>query len=64
MTVEVEVETWCPKKRRMEIIMLECDAEPRGSLAEGKPVHCIDENHCSKGDECLLNALRIETRRR
>ena len=64
MTVEVEVETWCSKKRHMEIILLECDREPKGELVDGKPIHCSDEKVCSKGELCLLNALRIETRRR
>jgi hypothetical protein len=58
----------------MELIILECDREPKGTIAEGKPIRCIDEGVCRsmgdlclEGDEsdlCLLNALKIETRRR
>ena len=62
--VEIEVETWCSKKRRTVALLLECDCEPKGELVEGKPTHCSDEGTCSKGALCLLNALRIETRRR
>ena len=66
MTVEVEVTTWCSKKRMMIFLMLECDREPKGEIVNGKPIHCSDESQCLNylDGECLLNALRIETKRR
>lgn len=61
---EIEVETWCSKKRYVVKLLLECEEEAKGEIVEGKPLHCSEENWCSKGELCLLNALRIETRRR
>jgi len=60
----VDVETWCRKKRRMVLICLDSEREQKGDVVEGKPVHCQLESGCSRGDSCLLNALRIETRRK
>lgn len=60
----VDVETWCRKKRRIVLICLENEREQKGDVVEGKPVHCQLESMCTRGDSCLLNALRIETRRK
>lgn len=63
--IDVEIETWCSKKRRVELIMLSCEEKDAvGLLVKGKPARCSDEATCSKGDLCLLNALSIESGRR
>jgi hypothetical protein len=63
---EVEIETYCSKKKRQVLLILQSNHEQKGDIVEGKPVHCNFENVCSKDppELCLLNALRIETRRR
>lgn len=60
----VDVETWCPKKKQVVLICLDNEREQKGDVVEGKPVHCQFESVCTRGDSCLLNALRIETRRK
>ena len=62
--IDVEIETWCSKKKRMKLIMLMCEEKDTvGMLVKGKPSACSDMLTCSKGKMCLLNALSIETNR-
>lgn len=63
--IDVEIETWCSKKRSVELILLSCEEKDAvGMLVRGKPTACCDMEHCSKGVDCLLNALSIETNRK
>lgn len=72
--IDIEIETWCSKKQRQELIMLMCEEKDAvGAIVKGKPVHCSDEAHCSKSPPvatdvfesvCLLNAISLETRRK
>jgi len=63
---EVEIETYCPKKKSQVLLILQSNSEQTGDIVEGKPIRCNFENACSKQppEQCLLNALEIETRRR
>ena len=66
--MQVEIETWCSKKRRVELIILECrEEDARGELVKGKPVECGDQATCSgvrSDPRCLLNCVSMETRRK
>lgn len=64
LTFEVKIETYCQVSGHVELLVLECENEPKGEIVEGKPSYCARQNQCGRAINCLLRALRIETRRR
>jgi len=67
----IDVETFCPVKRRMVRLTLRCRKPQHGRLVTGKPFSCNYEEACSKEENssakypfrCYLNCLQITTNR-
>ena len=62
--IDVEIETWCSKKRKVEVLSLNCEERDcLGDIVSGIATMCSEEKMCSKGVLCMLN-LRIQTHKR
>lgn len=61
----VEIETFCRVTRTQVLILLENETEQKGEIVEGRPINCHFRTMChSTNPDCLLNCLRIESRRK